>query len=127
MNPVRQPAGRRNVLVAEMWDRAAAVGRRVRLMEVCGTHTMVAFRSGLRALLPENVSPGVGAGLSGLRDSFRLHRRRHRGGPPPGSHGYYIRGPGAGAGKRVIAGKGASRRRERAGSLFRGRRVGSRP
>ncbi|MGD8960401.1 MAG: hydrogenase formation protein HypD, partial [Desulfobacteraceae bacterium] len=36
-------------LIAEMH----ALSRRpVRLMEVCGTHTMAIFRSGLRALLP---------------------------------------------------------------------------
>lgn len=41
---------------------AARLGRPVRLMEVCGTHTMTAFRSGLRALLPENVSLLSGPG-----------------------------------------------------------------
>ena len=30
-------------------------GRLIKLMEVCGTHTMAAFRSGLRSLLPSNV------------------------------------------------------------------------
>ncbi len=34
---------------------AAEIGRPLTFMEVCGTHTMAAFRSGLRALLP----PGV--------------------------------------------------------------------
>ena len=34
---------------------AKSIGREVRLMEVCGTHTMVAFRTGLRQLLPANV------------------------------------------------------------------------
>ncbi len=34
---------------------AAAVDRPVRLMEVCGTHTMSAFRCGLHSLLPRNV------------------------------------------------------------------------
>jgi len=34
---------------------AAALDRPVTLMEVCGTHTMAAFRSGLRTLLPGNV------------------------------------------------------------------------
>lgn len=34
---------------------AAQIVRPVRLMEVCGTHTMTAFRSGLRSLLPQNV------------------------------------------------------------------------
>ncbi len=41
---------------------AARIGHDVRLMEVCGTHTMTAFRSGLRSLLPENVSLLSGPG-----------------------------------------------------------------
>jgi hydrogenase expression/formation protein HypD len=41
---------------------AAELGRPVRIMEVCGTHTMTAFRSGLRALLPENLSLLAGPG-----------------------------------------------------------------
>ncbi len=41
---------------------AERIGRPVRLMEVCGTHTMVAFRSGLRSLLPESVSLVAGPG-----------------------------------------------------------------
>ncbi|MFH1476057.1 MAG: hydrogenase formation protein HypD [Verrucomicrobiota bacterium] len=41
---------------------AAQIGRSVRLMEVCGTHTMTAFRSGLRSLLPQNVALLSGPG-----------------------------------------------------------------
>ncbi len=41
---------------------AARLARPVRLMEVCGTHTMTAFRSGLRSLLPDNVSLLSGPG-----------------------------------------------------------------
>jgi len=44
-----------NELLAEMNSLADRVGREVRLMEVCGTHTVSIFRSGLRSLLPENV------------------------------------------------------------------------
>jgi hydrogenase expression/formation protein HypD len=36
-------------------ELAKRVGRAVTLMEVCGTHTMAAFRSGLRQVLPPNV------------------------------------------------------------------------
>jgi hydrogenase expression/formation protein HypD len=43
-------------------DLAQVIGRPVRLMEVCGTHTMVAFRSGLRSLLPANVALISGPG-----------------------------------------------------------------
>ena len=34
---------------------ASVLGRNIALMEVCGTHTMSAFRSGLHSLLPANV------------------------------------------------------------------------
>jgi len=49
-------------LVAAMESHARRIGRQVRLMEVCGTHTTVAFRSGLRSLLPEGVSLVAGPG-----------------------------------------------------------------
>ena len=45
-----------------MEDRARRIGRPVRLMEVCGTHTTVAFRSGIRDLLPAGVSLVAGPG-----------------------------------------------------------------
>ena len=48
--------------VSELASLAARLGRRVQLMEVCGTHTMSAFRSGLRSLLPENVALLSGPG-----------------------------------------------------------------
>ncbi|MFH1969455.1 MAG: hydrogenase formation protein HypD [Verrucomicrobiota bacterium] len=41
---------------------AEQIGRSVRLMEVCGTHTMMAFRSGLRSLLPLKVTLLSGPG-----------------------------------------------------------------
>jgi hydrogenase expression/formation protein HypD len=46
-------------LIAEMHS---ASRRPVRLMEVCGTHTMAIFRSGLRALLPETITLVSGPG-----------------------------------------------------------------
>jgi hydrogenase expression/formation protein HypD len=41
---------------------AAASRRRVRLMEVCGTHTMAIFRHGIRSLLPTHLSLLSGPG-----------------------------------------------------------------
>ena len=38
------------------------LGRPVRIMEVCGTHTMAAFRSGLRSLMPKGLSLLSGPG-----------------------------------------------------------------
>ncbi len=39
----------------ELHALAEAIGRRVQIMEVCGTHTVSAFRSGIRGMLPPNV------------------------------------------------------------------------
>ena len=47
---------------ARIEEYSSTIDRTVRLMEVCGTHTMVAFRSGLRSLLPERVSLISGPG-----------------------------------------------------------------
>ncbi len=41
-------------LIRHIRDVAASVGT-ARIMEVCGTHTVALFRSGIRSLLPENV------------------------------------------------------------------------
>ncbi len=41
---------------------AGKIGRPVKLMEVCGTHTMAAFRTGFRSLLPPGVSLLSGPG-----------------------------------------------------------------
>ncbi len=44
-------------------DRIAATSRRpIRLMEVCGTHTMSIFRHGIRSLLPETIALLSGPG-----------------------------------------------------------------
>jgi hydrogenase expression/formation protein HypD len=48
--------------IAAITRLAEEIARPVKLMEVCGTHTMAAFRSGLRSLLPENVSLLSGPG-----------------------------------------------------------------
>ena len=42
-------------ILTRLRTAASVVGRNIALMEVCGTHTMSAFRSGLHSLLPENV------------------------------------------------------------------------
>jgi hydrogenase expression/formation protein HypD len=44
-----------NQLAGQIAAAAQRVGRSAQFMEVCGTHTMAAFRSGLRQLLPANV------------------------------------------------------------------------
>ena len=42
-------------MVAEMRRILAAQGKKIRIMEVCGTHTVAIFRAGLRQILPEGV------------------------------------------------------------------------
>lgn len=49
-------------LRAELATLATQLPRRVQLMEVCGTHTVSIFRSGLRQLLPPNVHLVSGPG-----------------------------------------------------------------
>ena len=48
--------------LARLRDAADAVGRRLTFMEVCGTHTMSAFRTGLHSLMPPNVTLLSGPG-----------------------------------------------------------------
>ena len=49
-------------LLERIEELAGRVDRDVNFMEVCGTHTMVAFRTGLRQLLPANVKLISGPG-----------------------------------------------------------------
>ena len=45
-----------------LYAAARLIGRAVRFMEVCGTHTVNAFRSGLHSLMPHNVTLLSGPG-----------------------------------------------------------------
>jgi hydrogenase expression/formation protein HypD len=53
-------------------ELAAMIGRPVRLMEVCGTHTVAIFRHGIRDLLPETIrllsGPGCPVCVTSIRD-----------------------------------------------------------
>ena len=48
--------------LARLCDSPALSGRRLRFMEVCGTHTMSVYRHGLRKLLPANMELISGPG-----------------------------------------------------------------
>ena len=48
--------------IHELCDELYSDGRVVRIMEVCGTHTMAIARSGMRSLLPENLKLISGPG-----------------------------------------------------------------
>ena len=49
-------------LVERIGELADSVGRHLRFMEVCGTHTVSIFRAGIRQLLPEQVELVSGPG-----------------------------------------------------------------
>lgn len=49
-------------MIKDIRALAMSIGRPVKFMEVCGTHTVAAFRTGLRSLLPENVQLISGPG-----------------------------------------------------------------
>ncbi|MDJ0521355.1 MAG: hydrogenase formation protein HypD [Planctomycetota bacterium] len=49
-------------LTAELAETAQRAGRRLSYMEVCGTHTVSGFRSGIHALMPETVRLVSGPG-----------------------------------------------------------------
>jgi hydrogenase expression/formation protein HypD len=63
-------------VVASIRERAGALNRPIRIMEVCGTHTHAIGRGGLRALLPENVElvsgPGCPVCVTSQRDVERM-------------------------------------------------------
>jgi hydrogenase expression/formation protein HypD len=46
----------------QLHDLCGSLGRRIQLMEVCGTHTVSIFRTGLRAMLPANLRLVSGPG-----------------------------------------------------------------
>ncbi len=59
----------------EIQNLLAQIGRPVQLMEVCGTHTMAIFRTGLRSLMPPSLRllSGPGCPVCVTHDSFLEH------------------------------------------------------
>jgi len=62
MRPQRLSHDAVDGLVRRIESAIDRIGRPVRLMEVCGTHTMAIFRSGLRTVLPEGLELVSGPG-----------------------------------------------------------------
>lgn len=58
--------------IAELHRLTETIGRPLRLMEVCGTHTVEIFRHGVRSLLPDSISllsgPGCPVCVTSVRD-----------------------------------------------------------
>lgn len=59
-------------LVRELHDLAGKIGRKLKLMEVCGTHTVEIFRHGIRSVLPSSITllsgPGCPVCVTSIHD-----------------------------------------------------------
>lgn len=90
---------------------AAATGP-VTLMEVCGTHTVAIFRSGLRSLLPPGVrllsGPGCPVCVTSQADIDQAIAAAERPGVTLCAYGDMIRVPGRGGSLREAMGRGAN-------------------
>lgn len=62
MRSAQDTQGAAAQIIAELRDIVGAHGKKIRLMEVCGTHTVAIFRAGLRQILPEGVELVSGPG-----------------------------------------------------------------
>lgn len=94
---------------------AARIGRTVerpmRLMEICGTHTMAIFRHGLRSLLPEAIElvsgPGCPVCVTAAEDIDRCIRLARTPGVIVATFGDLVRVPGSGSSLRLEQASGA--------------------
>lgn len=108
-------AGRRIMPAREALERlnAAAVrlGRAVQFMEVCGTHTVNAFRSGLHSLTPANVTllsgPGCPVCVTSQGDIDLLLDAAERPDVMVCTYGDMLRVPGSGGTLEAIRSRGA--------------------
>ena len=54
-------------MLDELKTLADGIGKPLKLMEVCGTHTVEIFRHGIRDVIPKNITLLSGPGLPRLR------------------------------------------------------------
>jgi len=89
---------RPDALVHRIGKAADAIGRHVRIMEVCGTHTHTIGKAGLRSLLPETVElvsgPGCPVCVTSQRDIERILLLARKPGVALCSFGDMLRVPG---------------------------------
>ena len=61
-----------NIMLDEIKNLMKKLGRPVKLMEVCGTHTVAIFRNGIRDVIPKEISllsgPGCPVCVTSIRD-----------------------------------------------------------
>lgn len=89
---------RPDACIERIQRKAEAIGRQVRIMEVCGTHTHAIGRGGLRSLLPEAVElvsgPGCPVCVTSQRDIERILLLARQPGVALCSFGDMLRVPG---------------------------------
>ncbi len=98
----RDPAAAR-ALVSEIRVLAGRLSTPARIMEICGSHTVAIFRSGIKAMLPENVhlvsGPGCPVCITAMDDVDRMtalaERSRGRQGPVVATFGDMLKVPGS--------------------------------
>jgi hydrogenase expression/formation protein HypD len=99
-------------LLRELHRHAAALDQPIRIMEVCGTHTMSAFRHGIRSLLPRNLSlisgPGCPVCVTPVTFVDQAIRLAHRADTTVTLFGDMMRVPGAGGNLEEARAGGAS-------------------
>lgn len=90
---------------------ADKLGRRLKLMEVCGTHTMVVSRSGLRSLFSENLDllsgPGCPVCVTHQSDIDRIVEFASSSGVTVGTFGDMVRVPGTKSSLERVRARGA--------------------
>ncbi|UCG39405.1 MAG: hydrogenase formation protein HypD [bacterium] len=75
LDEFRDP-GVATALVGRIRDAASRLDRPVKLMEICGSHTVAIFRTGIKSLLPENITlvsgPGCPVCVTAMDDMDRM-------------------------------------------------------
>jgi hydrogenase expression/formation protein HypD len=99
-------------LARELVDRIRAESRTpIRLMEICGTHTMAIFRHGIRSLLPDHIElvsgPGCPVCVTSMDEIDRCVKLAGEPRVTVATFGDMLRVPGSGDSLQGCAGRGA--------------------
>ncbi len=100
LDEFRDPGGAK-ALVERIHRTAEQLPREVRIMEICGSHTVAIFRTGIKSLLPSNVilisGPGCPVCVTAMPDMDRMIALPEKAGKNPviATFGDMLRVPGA--------------------------------